>query len=254
MTKVVHVMFSTNRVDYLKRTLNAAWNNLDFSGLEVHKLFIDDYPNGRDNEQLSRLVKQYGFEEIILHYKNIGITSTWNELFNIIKNRDYDYIFHQEDDVEPTEIIKVKDLVDILKANPDLSQVQLKRNYWFSADGPEDQWFGVKPTDILYKNYYVEKGNPWFWMLMSLYPKWIAEIDFPKETGYCPSEGVLSYHMLNAFKKQSGIVKNLAGTNLVNHFGEVTKGKRVNEGEPGWEGFQHYDPNKQYYSKTGHEV
>lgn len=254
MVKILHVMFSTNRINYLTKTLDAAWNKLDFSGLQVHKMFIDDYPLGRDDKSIVRLVKQYGFEEIILHYKNMGITSTWNQLFQIVRDRKYDYIFHQEDDVEPTEIIKVQHLVEILQANPDLSQVQLKRNYWFQADGPEDQWYGIKPTDIKYNNYYLEKGNPWFWMLMSLYPKWIAEIDFLKETGHCPSEGVLAHHMTHVHNKQSGIVKSSSGTNLVHHFGEVTKGKRVNPGEPGWEGFQYYDPNKEYYSKTGYEV
>lgn len=254
MKKVLHVMFSTNRINYLTRTLEAQFSKLDFTGLEVHKMFFDDYPLGRDNAYISSLVREYDFEEVILHYKNMGITSTWNELFQIIKTRDYDYILHQEDDVEPTEIIKVLDLIEVLEANPDLSQVQLKRNYWFAADGPEDKWLGVKPTDILYKNFYLEKGNPWFWMLMSLYPKWIAEIDYVKLTGCCPSEGVLSSFMSSKYKKHSGIIKNLSGNNLVYHFGEVTKGKRVNKGEPGWEGFKHYNPNKEYYSRTGHEV
>lgn len=253
MVKVLHVMFSTNRVDYLSRTLNAAQHKLDFSDIDVHKLFIDDYPAGRDNKYISNLVKQYGFEEIILHYKNIGITSTWNELFQIVKNRNYDYIFHQEDDVEPTEHIKVLDLVQILQDNSDLSQVQLKRNYWFKDDGLEEDWFKIRPTDIKYKNYYIEKGNPWFWMLMSLYPKWVANIDYVKETGSCPSEGVLASYMTTKYNKQSAIIKTLNGTNLVNHFGEVTKGKRVNPGEPGWEKFKSYDSTKEYYSRTGHE-
>jgi hypothetical protein len=254
MVKVLHVMFSTNRMNYLPRTLQAQQQYLDFSELEVHKLFIDDYPLGRNNQAISSLVRDYGFSEVLLHWKNMGITSTWNELFQIVKTRDYDYILHQEDDVEPTETIKVSDLIYLLETNPDLSQIQLKRNYWFKADGPESEWYGVKNNDIAYKNYYLEKGNPWFWMLMSIYPKWIAEIDYVNLAGACPSEGVLSNYMQNVYNKKSGILKNHEGKNLVHHFGEVTKGKRVNPGEPGWEGFQYYDPNKEYYSRTGHEV
>lgn len=253
MKKIVHVLFSTNRLDYLNRTLHAQKEFIDFSGLEVHKIFFDDYPLGRDNKKISTLVKNYGFEEIILHHKNIGITSTWNEFFSIIKNRNYDYIFHQEDDVEPIEKIQVLDLVNILENYPQLSQIQLKRNYWFENDGPENLWFTINSNDIKYNNYYIDTNTPWFWMLMSLYPKWIAEIDFLKNTGNCPSEGIIAEYLRINYNKTAGILKNINGYNLVHHFGEVTKGKRVNENEPGWDKFKYYDPTKEYYSRTGNE-
>ena len=36
--------------------------------------------------------------------------------------------------------------------------------------------------------------------------------------------------------------------NLINHIGEYTQGKKVLEGEPGWNWLKKYDPNKKYYS------
>lgn len=253
MTKVVHVLFSTNRLEYLHRTLQAQHELLDFSNLEVHKIFFDDYPLGRDDKYITNLVKKYNFKEIILHHRNMGITSTWNELFNIVKHRNYDYILHQEDDVEPTEKISVSTLISILKSYPNLSQIQLKRNYWFSNDGPEEEWFKINNTDILCNNYYLDTNTQWFWTLMSLYPKWISEIDFVKETGNCPSEGVVAEYLRLKYNKNSGILKSINGSNLVYHFGELTKGKRVNENEPGWDRFKYYDPAKEYYSRTGYE-
>ena len=55
--KICHVVFSTNRLEYLKKTFDAQ-KKFDYSGLDVHKLFIDDYPMGRDDIFLEEFVKQ----------------------------------------------------------------------------------------------------------------------------------------------------------------------------------------------------
>ena len=74
--KLLHVVFSTNRVEFLKKTFEAN-KKLDFSGLDVDHLFIDDYPLGRDNDSLAEFVVQNGYNEIIFHQENQGITKTW---------------------------------------------------------------------------------------------------------------------------------------------------------------------------------
>lgn len=250
MKRVLHVMFSTNRLEYLKRTFESQ-KHIDFSGLEVHKMFVDDYPKNRDNHFISKFAKLYGFEEINLHHRNLGITSTWEELFKIVQTRNYDYIFHQEDDVEPTQPIKVLDMVEALESDPALSQIQLKRNNWYSF---ETESYSVKNTDTAFKDYYIEKGSPYFWMLMSLYPAWISKIDYVKETGHCPSEWIIAQHLLNKYNLRAGILKAKDGSNLVHHFGDVSKGKRVNENEPGWEKFKNMDPDKLYHSRYGYEI
>jgi hypothetical protein len=250
MKTVLHVMFSTNRVDYLKRTFEAQ-KNINFEGLKVHKMFIDDFPKGRDDLYISKLAESYGFKEVILHYRNLGITSTWKELFDNIKDRNYDYIFHQEDDVEPTKEIKVIDMVEALESDPNLSQIQLKRNNWYRWETEE---YSVKDSDIAFKNYFIEKGSPYFWMLMSLYPGWISKIDYIKETGACPSEWTIAQCLMNKYNLKAGILKDFDGKNLVHHFGDLTKGKRVNENEPGWDKFKYNDPEKEYYSRNGQEA
>lgn len=245
--KVCHVVFSTNRLEYLKKTLESQ-KQFDFTGLEVHKLFIDDYPLTRNDEEITKFVKSYGYNEIVLHKENKGITGTWNELFEIVRDRDYDYILHQEDDVELVGPIKVMDMIDVLKQDSSLSQVQLKRNAWYSHETDSAE---VKEEDIYYKKYAYEKRTDFFWMLTSLYPAWITKINFIKETGFCPSEGVIAYYMQSKYNLSSAILKSIDGSNLVTHIGEFSQGKRVNEGEPGWEKFSMYNPNVQYCSKTG---
>lgn len=247
--KICHVVFSTNRLNYLKRTFESQ-KKFDFTGLNVHKLFIDDYPLTRNDSQITDFVKSYGYDEIILHKENKGITSTWNELFEIVKDRNYDYILHQEDDVELMYDIKVADLIEILKTDNTLSQVQLKRNAWYNH---EKDINNITENEIYYKKYVYEKRNDFFWMLTSLYPSWITKIDFVKETGFCPSESVIADYLYNTKGLSSAILKKIDGSNLVSHIGDFSQGKRVNEGEPGWNKFSMYDPNKKYCSRTGAE-
>ena len=88
-------------------------------------------------------------------------------------------------------------------------------------------------------------------MLFSLYPAWISAEPIFKKTGNNPAEGVLAHYLKTKYNLTGGILKKLNGDILVNHFGEYTKGKRVCKGEPGWEGFKDFIPEKKYCSKTG---
>ena len=245
--KVCHVVFSTNRVEFLSKTFRAA-KKFDFTGLDVHHLFIDDYPLGRDNKFIEEFASHYGFNEIILHEENKGITKTWQELFDLVKERDYDYILHHEDDVELMYPLKVMDLIELLEQDKTLSQIQLKRNNWYDFETEE---IGPKDTDAIFKDYRYEKATPYFWMLMSLYPAWIAKEPILEETGFNPSESVIANYLLNKYNIGAGLLKTQEGGIMVNHIGEYFHGKRVAENEPGWEGFKYINPDIKYCSKTG---
>lgn len=245
--KICHVIFSTNRIEFLKKTFEAQ-KKFDYSGLEVHKLFIDDYPLERNNDYITKFAKSNGYDEIILHEENWGITKTWQQLFDLVKDRDYDYILHQEDDVEIMYPLKVMDMIEILQHDPTLSQIQLKRNNWYPHETEE---IGPKEDDIIFKNYRYEKGNPYFWMLTSLYPSWICKEPILKETGFNPSEGVIADYLYNKYKIRSAILKSEKGGILVNHIGDYFHGKRVAENEPSYEKFNYMDSKKKYCSRTG---
>lgn len=253
MFKVCQIVFSTNRFPYLNRTLNAMKTLVDVSGIELHKIMIDDYPLNRDDDIVTSFAKRYGFNELILHEKNMGITSTWDHFFQTIKDRDYDYIFHHEDDVEPTQPIKILDMIELLEENKELYQVQLKRNNWYLHENEE---FGIKETDVKFKDFYYETQSNYFNMLFSVYPAWISREDYKQELGVCPSEGMISHHLSRKYNMKGAYLKDSQGNFLVNHFGETTRGKRVNDGEPGSDSFgsKVFDPSRLYNSRTGREV
>ena len=245
--KLLHVIFSTNRLEFLQKTFEAN-RKFDFSGVDVHHLFIDDYPSGRNDEFLKEFVFSHGYNEIILHEENLGITKTWKQLFDIVKERDYDYILHQEDDVELIPQLKVLDLIQLLQQDNTLSQIQLKRNNWYPHETEE---VGPKEDDSLFKNFRYEKATPYFWMLMSVYPAWIAKEPIFEETGFNPSDYVIAKYLLDKYKIGAGLLKTSEGGIMVNHIGEYFHGKRVAENEPGWEGFKYINPDTKYCSKTG---
>jgi len=259
MKKICQVIFSTNRVEYLTRTLHSQLL-LNFDGCEVDKIFIDDYPNGRDNNLITSLVSRFGYKEIYLHTDNLGLSVTWTEFWNLIKNRNYDYVWHQEDDVEILQPIKILDLAELLEQNSFLSQIVLKRQAWYSHESEPT----ALETDAIYKNYRLENYNFLIFSPMaSLYS--MDRVRFPYSDWYGQfypttnfnkinlNEGMIGKALYEESKLISGHLKSSSGKNLVNHIGDYFVGKRILPDEPHYEKFARYDPNKKYCSKTGNE-
>jgi hypothetical protein len=144
--------------------------------------------------------------------------------------------------------LKILDLIEILEQDKTLSQVQLKRNNWYEHETEE---IGPKEDDVIFKNYRYEKATPYFWMLMSVYPAWIAKEPILEETGHNPSESVIANYLQQKYNIGAGLLKTSEGGMMVNHIGEYFHGKRVSENEPGWDGFKSIDPNTKYCSRTG---
>lgn len=245
--KICQALFSTNRIDYLTRTLKAQ-QNLDFRHCKVTKIFFDDYPTGRNNRMVDMLAHAYGYEVRKLHHVNQGITRTWQELFNFVNEHGFDYIWHQEDDTEIMQPVKIIDFIEMLQDDPTLSQVQLKRNNWYPW---ETEVIGPREDDKVIGNWRMERGNPYFWMMSSLYPAWVAKEPILETTGANPSECTVANWMLDNYGKTVGLVKSAEGNIMVNHIGQYTRGTKLLENEPGWEMFKHKDPSIDYDSQTG---
>lgn len=254
--KVLHVIFSANRVPYLTRTLATAHRNLDWSGVERHGLVFDDYPKGRDDSLFHSLARRYRFHELILHEENQGLSATWQELNELIMTRDYNYVLHQEDDVELLQPLRVMDLIEMHQnVQNRVSMIKLKRNYWYDRDGGES--FYAVPENaqkvsggrLLSRN--LEGTRDDFNTMFALYPASIVKKFQKEDLGCNPNEGTVAWHLNENYDLRSAVLSNSDGTNMINHIGDYFQGKRLLPGEPSYEIFSVYDPDRKYCSKTG---
>jgi hypothetical protein len=257
--KICQVIFSANRVEYLTRTLDTQ-KLLDFSECNVDKIFFDDLPLNRNDRLITELVKSHGYQELHLHPVNLGLSVTWTEFWNLIKNRDYDYIWHQEDDVEILEPVKIVDLIKLLEDNPTFAQIVLKRQAWYSNEEPPK----ALDTDIITNIGRVELNTQLvFSPMASLYS--IERVRFDYSTWYRENYPDTNLHSINFNEGMIGValygsqqliparLKNINGNNIINHIGEYFSGKRVLPDEPGYASFEKYDPDKKYNSRNGSE-
>ena len=246
--KICQVIFSTNRLEYLIPTLRAQ-KNLNFYGCEVHKIFIDDYPRTRNNTMITELVKLYGYNEVILHEENKGLSVTWSEFWDLVKERDYDFIWHQEDDVEILEPILITDLIDLLNTDPLISQIQLARQAWYYTESDPT----ATVNDKIFKNFRYDKNRLIFTPMASLYPADRTRVDYRQFYNYNMNEGLVGKVLYDHYGMTACNVRNFHGKQLINHIGDWFVGKRVLPGEPNYSEFARYDPDKKYNSKDGAE-
>lgn len=247
--RICRVIFSTNRVRYLTKTLES-FRRLDFGGHEVHSIFIDDYPKGRNDYQIQTIAQYYGYDQIILHPENMGLTRTWAEFNDIVRNQNFDYVWHQEDDAELLRPLDVNVCIRLLEQYPDAHQVSLKRQPWYF----HEKETRIEDDDIVFENYRFNKKYLHFWTMASLYRHNITTYPYMDRYGYNPSEAVVMEYLRERFNSFSAVLKNPDGSEMVNHIGEYTQGKRVEENEPGWANLNWMDPNKRYCARVGREL
>lgn len=243
--KILHVIFSCNRIKYLFPTLNSL-SNLDYGNHEVHRLLIDDYPRTRNDAIFDLIGKRYGFE-IWKNKENKGLSVTWSEFFTSLRGMDYDYILHQEDDVVLKQPIKIDDLIECLESNEKIASVVLQRQPWYFHEKPTK----VEEQDISFKQYHYYKNTTTFPIIFSLYRKNIIDYPFREYWGFNINEGMIMVYLDHHHKMFAAQLKGPNGEHLIEHIGEESTGKRILEGEPNWEQFAHMDPNKTYTSREG---
>jgi hypothetical protein len=248
--KICHLIFSCNRLKYLLPSLNSI-NNIDFGEHEIYRILVDDYPLTRNNNIFRILQTVYNIDELILNQVNKGLSLSWTDVFTYLKNKGFDYIFHQEDDIIIDELIKIDDLLQLLNADDKIAQITLQRQTWY----PWDEGFGIiKDSDQIYNQYRYEVKNEIFSPMASFYSADLLNIDFAKYWGYNLNEEMIMFYLRENLGMYSIILKGDNGRNLITHIGEETKGKRVLEGEPGYEKLKFMDPHKVYTSREGKEI
>lgn len=256
--KVCMFVVGTNRPEYLTRALTSQ-RNLDWSGIELTKTLCDDMPLGRDDAKMVGISEEYKFDNLYLANENKGIGRTWQMAFDSIKGMDYDYIFHQEDDVVILEHVSMLSMIRMFESRPDLSQLVFKRQPWY----PHETQSVPLDDDWCFENLRGEfnLAKQFFTPICSLYPSMAAEIDYQKwyrET--YPDNPVLAGGHINEwyigkmfweqYKLQSMHVKGIRGQNLINHIGKYTIGKKILPHEQGYANFAGIDPTVKYWSGT----
>jgi len=88
--KILHVVFSCNRIKYLTKSLES-WENLDYGDHQVDRLLIDDYPRNRNEAIFDLLGKAHNFC-FKLNDENLGLSVNWSQFFDWLKTTDYDYV------------------------------------------------------------------------------------------------------------------------------------------------------------------
>ena len=247
--KICHIIMSCGRPEYLDETLQSL-DRLDFGCHKVFRILVDDYPKDRDNEWFVKMADAYHVDNLILNEENKGLSKVWSDLWDMIKDMDFDYILHQEDDVILNEEISVDDWIDVLddpKLTNVCSAVLTRQKWYFNEQDPEPL-----DTDNIYPNkmYRVEYRNNVFSPMMSLYRHSLTREGIREKYGFNLNEGVIMQH-LREKGQVCAFIKNAEGKNLITHIGDWFHGKRVLPGEPNYERFSQYDPDKFYCSKSG---
>lgn len=248
--KICHLIFSCNRLKYLLPTLNSI-SNIDFGEHEVYRVLVDDYPRTRNNNIFNLIKGIYKIDELILNEENKGLSLSWTDVFYKLKDYGFDYIFHQEDDVIINEPIKIDDLINLFSIDNKIAQVVLERQNWYFW---ENHLGVITPQDKIYNNYLYTTSNKVFSPIASLYPAWILNIDFAQYWGHTLNEDMIMFYLRDNLEMYCISLKGNDGRNLITHIGEETTGKRILEGEPGYDKFASMDPNKTYTSRIGEEI
>ena len=266
--RICRITFSANRPEYLRPTLDSM-RQINWRGCELHGVFVDDMPRDRDDLAMIQLAHDHGFQEIILHDHNRGLSETWTEIWDRIRDRDYDYVWHTEDDVVLRSPVVMQDLIDILQREPGLSQVVLERQAWYAHEtepGPRDTdraWARLR-----YDPVGAHGSHCVFSPMSSLYPMSRVRFDYRdfyrrnyadqlSPGGWIPlaqanlNEGWIGKALLESQGLVSAKVKDEWGQPLIQHIGEVSHGRRISPGEPFWDRFQHFDSERKYHSRSG---
>lgn len=245
--KILHVIFSCNRLQYLTKSLDS-WKLIDYGNHEVHRLIVDDYPRTR-NDSIFQLFAKTHDTLLWLNNQNYGLSVTWSRFFDWLKTTDYDYVLHQEDDVILKNLVKLEDLLTILESDSKMASVVLQRQPWYFHE--TESKIESDDTSVNNGEYYYSKNIKTFPIIFSLYRKNIVEYPFQDYWKFNINEGMIMIYLEHFHKMYSATLKGSKGENLIHHIGEESTGRRILQGEPNWEQFAHMNPDKVYSSREG---
>ena len=170
--KICKIIWSTNRLEYLIPTLESSSKFINWGNHEVDGIFIDDMPTDRDDDLIRSLAESHGYNHVILHKENKGITYTWEESYSILTNlkKDYDFIWHQEDDLIINAPINIDDLIEYTYYDKECIQVALayQMNWYWPQEANE---VSVNKTPM-------KRWNDFYTFNSNHFKKYLSVIDY----------------------------------------------------------------------------
>ena len=98
-------------------------------------IFIDDMPTDRNDDLIKVIAENHGYNKIILNSENLGLSHTWKASYELLKNKGYDFIWHQEDDIVINQPVRIDDMIEYLYQKESCYQVHLSRQTdWYYPD------------------------------------------------------------------------------------------------------------------------
>lgn len=123
------LVITDGRKEYIHKTIESASLNLE--GPMGPMFMFDD-----SGEELHRRWLRINFPNFELIYKPIrqGAGGAINSAWEHIRQYEFDYVFHLEDDFTFNRTIPLNDMVRVLEDNPHVYQMALRRQAWSTEE------------------------------------------------------------------------------------------------------------------------
>ena len=256
LPRVLVVVFSTNRYDYLEQTLEGLRRHVDFGGCgAVKTMLIDDYPAARDAARAQALEDRFGVDIVVRHSTNKGLGLSWRETWDAIRARPElgDWIFHLEDDAVFRRPVAVREVIESFASSPDpLTQVFFKRTVCYA---PETDFISRIEAGTLGKDVTGTGGigvtqNAYFVAMASVYPR---ELVTRYVSDKDPHEHTVRDYF-GAWGMTSGMWGARDAPPAVEHVGTVSRGLKVSEYDAEAARFARLPVGRDYHFATGEPI
>ena len=238
--RVAVIIMSTNRYDYLEKTLESFRSKVHFEGCCLADIIvIDDYPVRRNPEKMGALQTTYGIARVIEHDTNRGLPKTWKHVWDLVRSeKSYEWIFQVEDDVEFVRDVGIKDMICTYVNSPvPLTQLALKRQRCYDDAVDIFTHIHAGTHGTTYPRFVTQ--SRYFMTMAALFPRDIvmrAPVDME------PQEHTVAHFYGPTLV--GGVWGSRQDAPHVHHIGEVSRGIKG-------PGFEHLPCDTDYHFNTG---
>lgn len=188
--KIALIVFTDGRRQYIHDTIVSAEQLL--KGPIGPKIIFDDSGSEENHQWLKD-----NFPEFDVSYKKTrqGFGGAINSAWDHSKKYEFDYLFHLEDDYLFNREIPLESMVEVLRYNPNVYQMALRRQAWnteeINAGGVIERW----PEEFHQQDGWISHRR-WFTSNPSLYRRsLIEEREYPTAKD---AEGWFSISLINS--------------------------------------------------------